>query len=169
MQNSLNITKVGSIAEIRACQKTEGKSLHTTINFRPGQVISEFGPTEVLDRPNYLTVQISDDRHIMLNPEWLQYINHSCAPNVFFDTKNMVLTAIRKIEAGEELTFFYPSTEWSMDRGFDCLCQSEDCQGRIQGAAHLPLNVLTKYKLSQHILQKREMSDPELTTHQYLS
>jgi len=156
MQNKRSTT-VGSIAEIRACQKTEGKSLHATTHFRPGQVISEFGATKVLDRPNYLTVQTSDSQHIMLEPEWLQYINHSCAPNVLFDTKKMVLTAIRKIEAGEELTFFYPSTEWSMDRAFDCICQSEDCLGRIQGASHLPLNVLTKYKLSLHIQQKLEI------------
>ena len=66
----------------------------------------------------------------------------------------MVITALRKIKKGEELTFFYPSTEWSMDRGFDCLCQSENCLGKIQGAAHLPIEVLKKYKLSQYIQQK---------------
>jgi len=48
----------------------------------------------------------------------------------------------------------YPSTEWSMDRGFDCICQSENCLGYIQGASHLPLNVLTKYKLSDYIQSK---------------
>lgn len=154
MQNTDKITKIRSIAEIRECHKTGSKSLHVTVEFRPGQVISKFDHKEVLDRPNYLTVQISNDQNIMLNPEFLQYINHSCAPNVFFDTKKMVVMAIRKIEMGEELTFFYPSTEWSMDRGFDCICQSADCLGRIQGAAHLPLNVLTKYKLSLYIQQK---------------
>lgn len=41
-----------------------------------------------------------------------------------------------------------------MDRGFDCICQSENCLGYIQGAAHLPLNVLTKYELSDYIKQK---------------
>ncbi|MGK7904081.1 MAG: SET domain-containing protein-lysine N-methyltransferase [Hormoscilla sp.] len=63
----------------------------------------------------------------MLDPDFLQYINHSCAPNVFFDTSDLFLRALSKIEIGEELTFFYPSTEWSMDRQFDCLCQSKDC------------------------------------------
>ncbi|MEB3341789.1 SET domain-containing protein-lysine N-methyltransferase [Okeania sp.] len=99
-------------------------------------------------------MQISDREHIMLAPEYLQYINHSCNPNVFFDTTNMVVTALRNIEIGEELTFFYPSIEWSMDRGFSCLCHSENCLGNIQGAAHLPPDVLKKYKFSDYIKQK---------------
>lgn len=117
----------------------------------PGQVISKFGAKDVFDRPNYLTVQISNRQHIMLEPEVLQYINHSCAPNVFFDPSDRVVTALRKIEIGEELTFFYPSTEWSMDRGFDCACNSEACVGYIQGAAHLQPNILTKYQLSHTV------------------
>ncbi len=154
MQVSEKITKIGSIAEIRESQTTGNKSLYATVEFKPGQVISNFGDQEILDRPNYLTVQISDSQHIMLDPEFLQYINHSCNPNVFFDTQKRVVIALRNIEIGEEFTFFYPSTEWSMDRGFDCICQSENCLGNIQGAAHLPLDILTKYKLSQYIENK---------------
>ncbi|NES74727.1 MULTISPECIES: SET domain-containing methyltransferase [Okeania] len=154
MQVSQKITKVSSIAEIRECKISGNKSLHTTIELKSGEVISNFSHKEILDRPNYLTVQISDNQHIMLDPEFLQYINHSCDPNVFFDTKKMVVIALRDIEIGEEFTFFYPSTEWSMDRGFDCICQSENCLGYIQGSAHLPLNVLKKYKLSEFIWEK---------------
>ncbi len=95
----------------------------------------------------------------MLNPEYLQYINHSCNPNVFFDIENMVLIALRNIEMGEELTFFYPSTEWSMDRGFNCICESQNCLGYIQGAAHLPLNIFKKYKLSGYIQQNLGILD----------
>lgn len=142
--------------EIRDCSKTGQKSLYTTTPLQAKQVISHFRPKEILDRPNYLTVQISDDRHILLDPKFLQYINHSCAPNVFFDTEKMQLIALCNIEAGEELTFFYPSTEWSMNRGFDCLCQSENCLGRIQGAAHLADDMLLEYDLNQHIRQKQK-------------
>ncbi len=154
MQVTVQITKVKEFAEIRECPTTGSKSLHATAEFMPAQVIHNFGPKEVLDRPNYLTVQISDHQHIMLDPEFLQYINHSCDPNVCFDTKNMVVRALRKIEIGEEFTFFYPSTEWSMDRGFDCMCGSENCLEYIQGAAHLPLEVLKNYQLSEYIEQK---------------
>ncbi len=154
MQISQKSIKVTSIAEIRECQKNGIKSLHATVEFRQGQIISKFGAKELLDRPNYLTLQIGDRQHIMLDPEFLQYINHSCSPNVFFDTKKMAVMSLQDIEIGEELTFFYPSTEWSMDRGFDCICESENCLKIIQGAACLPPSVLTKYKLSQYIQQK---------------
>ena len=147
-------TKVASFAEIRECLTTGSKFLHATVEFMSGEVITKFGAKEVLDRPNYLTLQIGDRQHIILDPEFLQYINHSCDPNVFFDPTNWVLTALRKIEIGEQMTFFYPSTEWSMDRGFDCLCQSEVCLGYIQGSAYLSRNILTEYKLSEYIAQK---------------
>jgi hypothetical protein len=153
-KNAIKRSTVSPFAEIWECSVTQNKSLHTTVEFEDGQIIANFGSKEILDRPNYLTVQIGNHQHIMLDPEFLQYINHSCDPNVFFGTKNMILIALRKIEIGEQLTFFYPSTEWSMDRGFNCLCQSENCLGNIQGAAHLPLNILTEYKLSHYIQQK---------------
>lgn len=154
MQIAETITKISSFAEIRECVKTGNKSLYATVEFMPGEVISKFSPKEILDLPNYLTLQISDRQHIMLDPEYLQYINHSCTPNVAFNPTDGVVTALRKIEIGEELTFFYPSTEWSMDRGFDCACQSADCRGYIQGAAHLPRNILTQYQLSDYIQKK---------------
>lgn len=147
----IKCSTVSAFAEVWECSLTQNKSLHTTVEFEAGQIITDFTHKEVLDRPNYLTVQIGDRQHIMLDPEYLQYINHSCNPHVFFDTEKWVLIALRKIEIGEELTFFYPSTEWSMDRGFDCICQSENCLGYIQGAAHIPQNILTKYNLSQYI------------------
>ncbi len=147
---------VSPFAEIWEDSISQNKSLYTTVKFEHGQVIANFGPKEILDSPNYLTVQVGDNKHIMLAPEFLQYINHGCDPNVFFDTDNWVLIALRNIEIGEELRFFYPSTEWSMDQGFDCTCQSEKCLQNIQGAAHLPLNILTKYKLSNHIVAKLE-------------
>ncbi|EGJ30580.1 MULTISPECIES: SET domain-containing protein-lysine N-methyltransferase [Moorena] len=146
--------KVASWAELRECPTTGSKSLHTTVEFMPGQVISKFGVKKSLEQPNYLSLQIGERQHIMLHPEFLHYLNHSCAPNVFFAVSDRVLRAMTKIEIGEELTFFYPSTEWSMDRGFDCICQSKDCLGTIRGAAYLPLDILTKYKLAQHIQQR---------------
>lgn len=60
MPNAIDkITQVGTIAEIRENPKTGDKSLHATVRFEPGQAIHHFGSKEVLDSPNYLTVQIS--------------------------------------------------------------------------------------------------------------
>ncbi len=153
---SLNyqITIVSSFAELWKCSLTGEKSLHATVPLIAGEIICSFGAKKILSEPNYLTVQWNEREHIMLAPDFLQYINHSCTPNVFFDTTKSVLRCLRKIEVGQELTFFYPSTEWSMVQGFDCLCGVDECLGRIQGAAHLHPDILQKYLLSAHVYQK---------------
>ena len=62
------------------------------------------------------------------------------------------------LKAGDELSFFYPSTEWSMAQPFDCRCGEKECKGRISGAKDTPDEVLQKYWLNPHIeelLQER--------------
>lgn len=113
-----------------------------------------FGAREYVPRPTYLSVQVDDNRHLLLAPEFLQYINHSCEPNVFFDTTNGEVIALRDIAANEEITFFYPSTEWTMTQSFDCFCGSANCLGQIQGAAHLSRRTLATYRLADHIQRK---------------
>lgn len=146
--------EISSFAEIWECKQTGAKSLHSRIEILPGDFIAQISIKGYLKKPNYLSVQRHDTRHILLSPEFLQYINHSCDPNVFFDTTNMVITCLRKIDIGEAMTFFYPSTEWSMEQRFDCLCGSEKCVGKIQGAAYLSPDVLKKYRLNEHITTK---------------
>lgn len=152
------VTKVSSFAEVREYTQAGEKSLHATVTFMPGEVISTFGSRETLSTPNYLTVQLDEQEHILLAPEFLQYINHSCDPNVFFDTANKVVTCLQEIEVGEEMTFFYPSTEWSMEQKFQCHCGTERCLGYIQGATHLHLDILNTYQLSAYIQHKLKLS-----------
>ena len=119
-----------------------------------GDVLAPFSARETLAAPTYLTVQTGPDTHILLAPEHLQYINHSCDPNVLFDTARMVIRALRGIAPGDEITFFYPSTEWMMDRPFDCLCGSRACLGRIAGADELDADALEQHVFNQHILDQ---------------
>ncbi|MBU6266840.1 MAG: SET domain-containing protein-lysine N-methyltransferase [Sphingomonadales bacterium] len=119
--------------------------------FAAGALVAPFGAREELRAPNYLTVQVAADRHILLAPEHLQYINHSCEPNVFFDTAHGKIVALRDIAADEPITFFYPSTEWTMDRAFACHCGTPSCLGQIAGASQLPPAVIARYRLADHI------------------
>ena len=151
MKISSSVEAVALFAEVRECLTSGSKSLHARIDFMEGQIFSKLGVKEFLDRPNYLSLQINQSQHIMLEPEWLQYINHSCNPNIFFDTARKEAIVLKPIEVGEEITFFYPSTEWSMNRAFDCFCNSEHCLGKIQGSKFLSPNILADYKLSNHI------------------
>ena len=86
----------------------------------PGMYFVIFGAGITQSYPTYLTVQTGTNRHITLMPEFLQYINHSCSPNVFFDTTSMQLICLQPLQPGDEFTFFYPSTEWDNGTAF-CL------------------------------------------------
>ena len=63
----------------------------------------------------------------------------------------MQLECVSDIEAGDELRFFYPSTEWSMAQQFVCNCGKPNCVGLVQGAADTSSEVLNKYKLTDFI------------------
>ena len=63
----------------------------------------------------------------------------------------MAMISRRDIEKGEELSFFYPSTEWEMQAPFICLCGSANCIHVVAGARFLPLSILETQYLSKHI------------------
>jgi len=87
----------------------------------------------------------------------LLYINHSCDPSLIFDTGNLnVLVGPKGLKVGDELTFFYPSTEWDMAQPFKCLCGTSVCRGTIAGAKAMPPAKLEGYWLNGHIRQLLE-------------
>ncbi|KAG0646160.1 histone H3-K36 methyltransferase [Hyphodiscus hymeniophilus] len=117
-----------------------------------------FPPCTKADAPTYATVQMGKSEHLNLNSD-LVYINHSCDPSLrqIFDMSSLnIIVGDRGLKAGEELTFFYPSTEWSMDQGFDCLCGSKKCLGYISGAKHMTASQLEGRYLNAHIQQLLE-------------
>jgi hypothetical protein len=111
----------------------------------------EFGP--VRSRPWRHSIQIAADAHAEPLPAFLRYLNHSCDPNLFVDVRAGEVVTLRQIEEGEELTFFYPSTEWHMEAPFPCECGSPHCLREIRGASELPGRVLQRYRLSPVIVE----------------
>ena len=138
-------------ADVWLNSSTNQRSLHATVAINPGDVIHHFYAGSTHKHATYLTVQTGVDKHITLQPEFLQYINHSCDPNVFFDTTAMQVICIKPLQPGDELRFFYPSTEWEMAQPFVCNCGSRDCHQLINGAAHLSPETLSKYRLTDFI------------------
>jgi hypothetical protein len=143
-----------TFAVVRQNILNDQKAFFAQRKYQPGEVLTTFSAGEMLSKPSYLTVQVGIDQHIMLEPEHLQYINHSCDPNVFFDTHTMEIVAVKTIEEGDEMTFFYPSSEWDMAQPFTCLCGSSNCLGTIQGAAHIAPDIINTYKLTRFIQQQ---------------
>ena len=142
------------VAEVRQKTTNDQNALFALQPFHAGELIADFSAGTIAAEPTYLTVQVDIAKHITLQPEFLQYINHSCAPNVFFDTASMKVIALKEIEKDEEMVFFYPSTEWKMNQGFQCYCGSPACLGEIRGAAYLSRRILKQYRLTEFIQQQ---------------
>jgi len=139
------------IAEVRQRISNKQNALFALRSYQPGDVIAAFSAGTISSEPTYLTVQVDVDKHITLSPEFLQYINHSCDPNVFFNTTTLQLVALKEVGVEEEMTFFYPSTEWEMTQSFNCYCGSPDCIGEIKGAAFLNNEIAAQYCFTDFI------------------
>ena len=122
MQNKYHVAEKANLNQ---------KGLFANKQFIPGEVISDFSSSKVLDQPNFLTVQLSENTHILLEPMDLQYINHSCSPN--------------------------PSTEWEMDQSFICECKEDCCIREIKGAKYLSWYEFKRNKFSDYIQSKYEL------------
>ncbi|HRE38661.1 MAG TPA: SET domain-containing protein-lysine N-methyltransferase [Chitinophagaceae bacterium] len=153
------IVSTHEIAEVRQQISNGQNGLFTLTSYQPGEVIADFSAGTISAEPTYLTVQIDSGKHITLQPDFLQYINHSCEPNVFFNTTTMKLVALKELHPHDELVFFYPSTEWKMNQPFDCYCGHACCQGEIRGGAYLSKEAREKYQLNDFIQQQLAKQD----------
>lgn len=89
----------------------------------------------------------------------LMYMNHSCAPSLEIDTDMMEIrvSKTRDLKAGDELSFFYPSTEFEMDKPFNCLCGAGSvCLGTISGAAQIEWDVLRTFWVNEHVIKLKQ-------------
>ncbi|KAM0251738.1 hypothetical protein ACHAQJ_008013 [Trichoderma viride] len=122
----------------------------------------EFPPCDVADQATYATVQMGRDKHLNLNSDLL-YINHSCEPSLHFDMGNMSIVAGPKgLQPGDELTFFYPSTEWNMAQPFNCFCGKPTCKKVISGAKDMPSQQLQGLWLNDHIHELLEEQEKKI-------
>jgi SET domain len=144
--NTITVSTHGHVALLRT-----PATGHALRSYDAGEVIQAFTAGSVHEAPTYITVQRGEKEHLTLQPALLQRCNHSCHPNGFFDTDAMNFIAIAPVHAGEELTFFYPSSEWKMAQAFECCCGAAGCLGKIEGAYCLPDTLLAQYRLTAFI------------------
>ncbi|KAI1636166.1 hypothetical protein F4809DRAFT_641725 [Biscogniauxia mediterranea] len=119
----------------------------------------DFPPCTLAEAPTYATVQCGRDKHLNLNSDLLYII---------FDTANLnIIAGPKGLRPGDELTFFYPSTEWSMAQPFDCLCGAPSCRGRIAGARDMAPAQLSGAWLNGHIREMKEEQQQQQQQQQY--
>ncbi|CAO3684302.1 unnamed protein product [Umbelopsis ramanniana] len=131
--------------------------LLTARSYKKGDVIASLEGLTAGPKA-YSSVQISEDEHVELNSDLL-YMNHSCSPTVVIDLKRRVVLANVDLAIGDEITFFYPSTEWDMAQPFDCWCGSSSCIKTVQGASKIDTATLKNFQLSEHIQRLLEKRD----------
>jgi hypothetical protein len=127
-----------------------GARLTTTGPYAAGPVMAPIPDAGRVSRPTYRCTQIGPRAHAG-DIGALGYRNHSCRPNCLIDSARLSLVAARDVAAGEELTTFYPATEWDMARPFRCLCGAPDGVGVVSGAQGLPTETLRRYALAPHL------------------
>ncbi|MBM3764095.1 MAG: SET domain-containing protein-lysine N-methyltransferase [Acidobacteria bacterium] len=135
-------------------QNTFGLGLVARRAWKAGDTVSPLTWAKRSSSPSKWTVQCGAEEHAEPQPFELRYVNHSCKPNVSFEVDAGELRALRDIEPGDELRFFYPATEWEMADVFHCQCGEVGCLGSISGASAMPEGVLARYTVSSVIRGK---------------
>jgi len=99
--------------------------LRSTVARKAGETVCDF---VCIPAPrSRFTVQVAADRHAELVPGFLRLCSHGCRPNVVYDVDHCRVAVVEDVRPGDELTFFYPATEWDMAVPFDCTCGAPEC------------------------------------------
>ncbi len=150
----------------------EGRGLVAVAPISAGEVVAVKGghlvTTEVLgalpERLRLSEVQITDGLHLaaLTDDEYesvMLFLNHSCEPNVGFGG-NIVMVAMRDIDADEELTTDYALFD-DYDGAMECACGRPSCRGTIDGRDWQRPELQARYRgyfswyLEQRILRQR--------------
>jgi hypothetical protein len=117
-----NIFPTDRLAIVNDSHSIHGSSLLAKTPFRRGELILPLMGT--LCTRSYRTIQIDVFRH--LDGVLVAFMNHSCRPTAIVQAQALSVRAAVDLKEGDEITFFYPSTEWDMLRPFECLCRARD-------------------------------------------
>ena len=134
--------------------RPSGVALVSKVSLPAGALLTPITTATSVPSPLYSTVQTGRDSHIELNSALL-YMNHSCSPSLELDTEKMEVRVARDraLEKGDDLTFFYPSTEWKFNRPFKCLCGAGQgvCVETLEGASVIDAETLKRWFINKHI------------------
>lgn len=128
----------GTPSEIagRGLVAVEAISKSEVVAVKGGHIVTGEQLRSLPERLQNSDVQITDDLHLVALTEdeyesVMLFINHSCEPNVNF-AGNVVLVAMRDIDAGEELTTDYAMFD-DYEGSMDCTCGRPACRRRVHG------------------------------------
>ena len=127
----------------------EGKGLVTTGFIARGEVVSKLETGQRTYRIAYILglsqeqqdaymhyCYQCDEENVVCEDGDEKYMNHSCDANTcWLDDETII--ASRDIQAGEELTYDYATTDVDIPFQMDCECGSNNCRGTISNEDYL--------------------------------
>jgi SET domain-containing protein len=89
--------------------------------------------------------------HVIDGDSASAFINHSCDPNCEADEIDgkVIITAVRKIEAGEELTYDYNLYDGDLEDESPCFCAMKGCRGSMYSEKELEKRAKSKLEAKQ--------------------
>ena len=143
-----------------------GRGIHAVREIAVGEaVLRSWGPLSPT-RTRY-TMQVDSATHVMPDGPII-HTNHSCDPNcmvrVRVAEREIVIEAIRRIAAGEEITIDYDTFEYEVEHlGGPCRCGSARCRGRVTGYKNLSADV--KARFGEMVAEYLRAMDTEVPIH----
>lgn len=172
-QDALSIPSYASLP----MQSTETRFLHdgqrglfAVKKIEKGEVVVVFGGqaltlTEVQKLPpsrRKYALQVEDQVFLYSEHDGPgDWVNHSCDPNVGFEGQ-VVLVAMRTIEAGEEICFDYAMSDTADYDEFQCTCGTSKCRNFVSKDDWRRPELQDRYQgyFARHILRELQRKKP---------
>lgn len=139
----------------------DGCGVYAVRDIRAGEIVCPLTgilkPAALVSAPGYdrRALQVERDWYLEESGNPDDFINHSCAPNLFFSEDGRDLVAARDIARGEEVLYDYATAMFDGGWGSPCGCGAAQCRGRLLGFSELTEQQQEKiYKKSLPYIRK---------------
>jgi uncharacterized protein len=128
--------------------KIHADGVYTTTSIKKGAVVAEYtgprltneGADAIYDQsPRTYLFGLLDGVHVIDGDGIAAFINHSCDPNCEADEikGRVIIRAIRRISAGEEIAYDYNLYDGDEDDPALCFCGVKKCRGSMYSEKEL--------------------------------
>jgi uncharacterized protein len=128
--------------------KIHSDGCYTTVPIKKRKLVTEYnGPRLTIKEaddiyeksPRTYLFGLTDGEHVIDGDGVSAFINHSCDANCEADEIDgrVLITAIRDIQAGEELSYDYNLYDGELDDESPCYCGSPKCRGSMYSEKEL--------------------------------
>src|SRR5205814_1373820 len=125
--------------------KIHADGIYTTRLIKKRDLVAEYsgprltndGADEIYEySPLTYLFGLIDGEHVIDGDGIAAFINHSCDPNCEADEVKgrVIIRAIRRIEAGEEIAYDYNLYDGDLDDPAPCFCGAKNCRGSMYSA-----------------------------------